>query len=145
MKKRYSLNSPNDWEGFWISPDGEFIPVSEHLISIQQEPERFWLTKRDVADASINDLRKIAVELIKSGWIRFRFFGSNYLFEINSVSTHNNELMEEALLKAEAVTKENITIETMKPRKTYSGTVGQFFDRTLFKYYANPKRKWRLS
>ena len=135
-------------EGYWISPSGDFIPVTEHLVALQREPQLFGIPVRQVRGANIKQLSDVAVDLIKSGWVRARYLSpQGYLFEISGLSHGNYELIEEFLIRSKAFIKENITIETVKPVKTYSGTVDKFFDRTMFKYYQkNPKRtKWRLS
>ena len=70
-------------EGLWISPDGVEVPVVEHLIALQQEPERFGLSPRDVAGARIEQLRVLAEDLIRSGWTRFRFLAGAYALPAN--------------------------------------------------------------
>lgn len=148
MKKRYSLNQ-GSLEGVWIDDSGKSYPVTEHLIFIQSHPDIFYLTSRDVKNASIEQLRKFAVQAIKEGFIRARFLSPNgYLFEISRASKENFEKIEGVLLDSESYGGEKIIIEAQTPPRTYEGKVSEFYDRTMFKYYENPKKRrggWRFS
>lgn len=107
-------------EGLWVSPDGEAHTVIEHLIEIQHHPEIFGLSKRDVQGASIEDLRKIAVRLIKDGWIRFRFLSGVWNFEVDNVKTRLNHI-EEILVSHRAYPQERVIISQVKPKLDYQG------------------------
>jgi hypothetical protein len=132
-------------EALWLGPDGEEIPVQEHLISIQQNPLLFGLSKRDVSGANIKDLRNLGVALIKQGWIRFRRFGFRYLFEINDISAVNKSKIDDLLCKIGIPSIDGITIYTIKGREEYQGKVSDLWDNTLFNHPKNSKNKWRLS
>jgi len=63
------------FEGLWISPEGERIPVVEHLLALQHDPHLFGLTLRDVKGADVEALRILAGDLTGS----FRV-GENLIF-----------------------------------------------------------------
>lgn len=132
-------------EGLWVSPEGERISVIEHLITIQQSPEFFGLTKRKVHGASISDLRNVAEELIRAGWLRFRFFPSAYAFEVDSAKRRMDEI-EKILVESDAYEKEEVVISQAIPKKEFKGVVKDVYDRTILGYYANPGRnRWRVT
>lgn len=132
-------------EGLWVSPEGESIPVIEHLITIKIEPERFGIPERDVRNASIKDLRDIAVGIIKEGWTRFRFLGGVWNFEVNSVK-NKKDLIEEILVTHQAWPQERIIVSQANPKKDYQGTVAQFYDRSIFRHYElGQYNRWRFS
>lgn len=132
------------FEGLWISPDrDERIPVVEHLIAIQQDPHRFGLTARDVRGVGIEGLCELAEELIKDGWIRYRYLAGTHLFEILRL---DKDALYDVLIDAQAAEHERVVIETLSPRREYSGSVQQFFGGEMFRAWENnPKRAWRLS
>lgn len=132
-------------EGLWVSPDGEAIQVIEHLISIQHEPHRFGLSPKDVRGVSIQRLHDIAVDLIKGGWTRFRFLSGTWNFEVDSARSRIS-LIEEILVTHRAYPQELVVVGQAKPKRTYQGTVAQFYDRTMFRHYElGRKVKWLLT
>lgn len=118
----------------------------EHGIDIQRHPEVFGLTERDVRGATLEDLRKIAVEkLIMEGWLRFRFLDNEWNFEAGFVQ-NALERIEEILTVHNAQPHELVKIEQVKPKREYKGTVAEFYDRTMFRYYELWKKNaWRMS
>jgi len=132
-------------EGLWVSPSGERLTVIEHLISIQQHPEFFGIQKSKVHKADILALRNIAEELIRSGWLRFRFFPSAYAFEVDSVRRRISTI-EQILVESEAFEREEVVISQAIPKREFRGMVKDVYDRTIFGYQANPKRNsWRVT
>lgn len=132
-------------EGLWVSPEGDRISVIEHLITIQQKPEFFGLTKRKVAGADISTLRSIAEELIRAGWLRYRFFPSAYAFEVDSAK-RRIDTIEKILSESDAYEKEEVVISQAIPKKEFRGMVKDVYDRTILGYYANPGRnRWRVT
>lgn len=131
-------------EGLWVSPDGEAHPVIEHLISIQHHPEIFGLSKRDVQGASIEDLRKIAVNLIREGWLRFRFLSGVWNFEVDTVKTRINHI-EEILVSHKAYPQERVVVSQVRPKRDFQGTVSQLYDRSMFRHYELGRNPWRFS
>lgn len=132
-------------EGLWVSPDGEGIPVVEHLLAIKQEPERFGIPQREVRTAGIDELRALSVKLIKEGWTRFRFLGGVWNFEVDTVKM-KKDLIEEILVSHRAWPQERIIISRMSPKRDYQGSVVQFYDRSIFRYYERGRlNRWRFS
>ncbi len=134
-------------DALWISPYGEYIHVSQdHALTIQQDPDIFNLTKKAVKHLSIADLQKIAQQLIKQGWIRYRYKAPTYQFEINKLNSKNLGIIEDVLVSQEAYPFESVVVDVAKPRQKYSGTVVQFYDRGMFRYYIpNPPKSWRIT
>lgn len=130
--------------GLWISPENERIPVVEHLIAIQQDPEAFGLTRRDVERADVGMLRSLAERLISEGWIRYRYFGGmTHAVEMHRLDPSKVDML---LADAEAIPTEEVVVETQRPRRRYSGTVSTWFDRTMLRSWkSNPRGGWRLS
>ena len=132
-------------EGLWVSPDGEAIPVIEHLLALKEEPERFGLSPRDVAKAGVKELRELAVTIISEGWTRFRFLGGVWNFEVDNVKM-KKDLIEEILVTHQAWPQERIVISQAKPKRDYQGAVAQFYDRSMFRHYELGRlSRWRFS
>lgn len=132
-------------EGLWVSPDGEAIPVIEHLLALKEQPERYGLQRRDVERATVKDLRDLAVKIISEGWTRFRFLGGVWNFEVNNVK-NKKDLIEEILVTHQAWPQERIIISQANPKRDYQGSVAQFYDRSLFRHYELGRlNRWRLS
>lgn len=132
-------------EGLWVDPDGEGIPVIEHLIALKEEPERYGLSPRDVEKAGIKELRDLAIQIIREGWTRFRFLGGVWNFEVDSVKMKMG-LIEEILVTHQAWPQERIIISQMSPKRDFQGTVAQFYDRSMFRHYELGRlNRWRFS
>jgi hypothetical protein len=132
-------------EGLWISPDDRWIPVIEHMPTIQQHPELFGLRKADVKGASLQDLRAIGEELILDGWVRFRYLSGKYHFEVARAKA-KIRLIEDVLTDAQAQLDEEVRISQAAPRREYVGTVADVFDRVIFGAIENPIRnRWRIT
>ncbi len=132
-------------DGLWVSPEGDAISVFEHLLEIRQNPEKFDLSPKDVERASMEDLRDLAIELIKEGWTRFRFLGGVWNFEVASVK-NRKELIEEILVTHQAWPQERLIISQLSPKRDYQGSVAQFYDRSMFRHYELGRlSRWRFS
>lgn len=131
-------------EALWVSPEGEEIPVIEHLIEISQHPEKFDLTERDVAGLSIVGLRDLSAELIKKGWVRFRYLSGVWNFEIDSLRMRVG-VIEDILVRQQALPHERVVVSQAKPKRDYRGTVAQFYDRTMFGRYDLGRNPWRVT
>lgn len=132
-------------EGLWVSPDGDPVTVIEHLIALKENPEIFGLTEREVEKAKVKDLRDIAVKLIGSGWMRFRFLGGVWAFEVNSVKAKTG-LIEEILVGQNAYPEERVIVSQVSPKRDYQGSVSQFYDRSMFRHYELGRgNRWRVS
>jgi len=149
MRRKYSsCLSLSERQGLWISPEGEAHSVIEHLLFVQHHPEVFGLSTRDVKGATMENLRNLAVKLIKDGWIRTRFLApQGYLFELNRIEPAILDKIKQVLIDSKSFKKENIIIHVIKPKpRAYQGTVAEFFDRSLLKSPTKPKKgQWRLS
>jgi len=130
-------------EGLWIDPDGESYAVVEHLISIQNDPDIFGLSAREVRGQTVEGLRKIAEKLIADGWKRYRYLAGDHLFEMYKL---DKLLVDYVLSDVQALADDRVVIETVKPRREYKGTVDEWFARSMLRSYeTNPKRGWRFS
>lgn len=133
-------------DGLWISPDGEAIPVTEHLITLKREPERFGLTRRDVSANTMQALALVAKKVIERGWTRFRLFSDHWAFEVDSLK-NRLPLIEDILTAHGATPNEFVRVSQAKPRKEFEGTVDDVFERTIAKHFdlAGRKSRWRFS
>ena len=132
-------------EGLWISPDWVEVPVVEHLIALQQEPERFGLSPRDVAGARIEQLRVLAEDLIRSGWTRFRFLAGAYAFEVDNAKRRIG-IIENVLADARAYGRETVVISQAVPKREFEGSVDDVYERRIFMWQENPARnRWRFT
>jgi hypothetical protein len=132
-------------EGLWVAPDGEPIPVIEHLLALKEAPETFGLSPRDVERAGLIELRELAVKIIGEGWTRFRFLGGVWNFEIDNIRT-KKDLIKETLVTHQAWPQERIIISQAKPKRDYQGSVAQFYDRSMFRHYELGRlSRWRFS
>ena len=132
-------------EGLWISPEGDFHEVVEHLIALRDEPELFDLSWLEVSNADVKELRGIAVKMISNGWIRFRYLSGVYFFEVDRAKRRVS-MIESILVECAAHESEKVVISQVSHDLEFTGTVADFYDRKIFGYYANPKRNtWRFS
>jgi len=131
-------------EGLWLSPDGEEVPVIEHLIEIQHNPEAFGLSPRDVKGVTIENLRDIAVDLIKKGWTRFRYLSGTWNFEVDSVRSRIDAI-ERILVGHRAYPQERVVVSQATPKRDYQGTVSEFYDRSMFRHYELGRSRWRVT
>ena len=133
-------------DGLWISPLGEIRVAHEHGPDIQKEPAFFDLTRGDVAGVSLGDLRKIATDLIQHGWVRYRYLSNRWLFEVHSVKMKIG-ILEEILVQLKAYPHEEVIVEQSSPKRTYRGTVAQFYARAMFSQHHGPggATTWRMS
>jgi hypothetical protein len=130
-------------EGLWISPDRGHVAVVEHLIAIQQHPRLFGLTSREVSGLSLRGLRGIAEQLIDEGWIRYRGFGYQHLFEMKSL---DKGTVDDVLVDAASHPTDIVVIETTSPRREYKGTVEEWYGRSMLRHWeSNPRLGWRIS
>ena len=79
-------------EAYWISPNGELLPVSgSHVNEVMKKPSAFGLTKNYLnevfASHSEDNLAReeLAVGLVRHGWIRIRYYThiDTYMIEVN--------------------------------------------------------------
>lgn len=132
-------------EGLWISPNGKQFEVVEHLMALRERPDLFDLSG-DYRHADTEELRDMAVELIKSGWTRFRYLDGTYFFEVDNAKKRM-ALMEDVLSGCGAHEFEDVIISQLQaPATDYQGTVADLYDRKIMRFQSNPKKnKWRLS
>ena len=132
-------------EGLWISPSGEVIPVVEHLIEIQRNPEPFGLSPREVDQRSMEELRDIARFLIRDGWTRFRYLSGIWHFEVDQAKPWIS-IFKDILVQGNAYPQEQVAIAQASPKRDYRGTVAQFHDRSMFRHYELGRgNRWRLT
>lgn len=132
-------------EGLWISPDGMVtIPVVEHLIEIQQNPEPFGLSPADVRKRSIAQLRAIAKGLIRVGWIRFRYLSGTWNFEVDQARLRIG-ILEDVIVQGKAYPEERVVVAQASPKRDYQGTVAEFYDRSMFRHYDLGRNRWRVT
>ena len=138
-------DTPLPPEGLWISPEGEPIPVIEHLLEIHHNPEKFGLAPKDVRGLSIENLRKVAVELIGKGWTRFRFLSGTWNFEVDSVKVRLSTI-EDVLVRQMAYPQERVVVSQAAPKRDFQGTVAEFYDRSMFRHYELGRANtWRVT
>ena len=132
-------------EGLWISPAGKRESVNEHLMAIAERPDLFGLSRREVEGADEAVLRKIAERLIAQGWTRYRYLDGKYMFEVDDARRRTGTI-EEVLMSAHALPQEGIFVVQFSPHMEYEGTVGDLYERSLFRF-ANKKPvcKWAFS
>ncbi len=131
-------------EGLWISPSEKYIEVSEHLMAIRERPDLFGISE-DTSRLDIQDLREWAVDLIESGWTRFRYLDGVWLFEVDNIKKKLS-LIEDVLVHCKAYEVESVNISQISPLLEIEGTVSDVFDRKILRFQTNPKKnKWRLS
>jgi len=111
-------------EGLWISPKGRKIPVVEHMLAVHNYPEEFGLSRRDVAGASIPALTTICQNLIRRGWVRFRYTDGTYSFEVDDVE--RREAIIESVMGGEGVAFERVILCQATPRREHRGSVEDF-------------------
>ncbi len=86
--------SYHNYEAFWISPDGRFIPVIDnHIGAVIRDPNIFGLTTDDIEAeyAKENEQigiegrarRRIILDLVRRGWIRVRRFPRTGSWTVN--------------------------------------------------------------
>ena len=142
-KRKHRCDLPP--EGLWVDPAGRRFEISEHLMAIKQRPDIFGLSETDVSRADIPQLRDLAVALIESGWMRFRYLDGTWAFEVDSAKRRMGDI-EDVLSDCGAHGFERVTISQLKPMREFDGTVNEVFDRTIMRFQENPKKNpWRFS
>jgi len=130
-------------EGLWVSPSGKMMPVQEHLLAIRDRPDLFDLSRNEVPQ-DLDQVRKIAENLISKGWTRYRYLDGKYHFEVDDVGKRIG-LIDEILGKAQAIPQELVVITPMGG-KTLEGTVKDVPDRVIMRFAAAKKMdKWAWS
>jgi hypothetical protein len=146
-KRKQSDDDALPVEGLWVSPTGEEIEVIEHLLAIKEKPERFGIPLAAVASADTLALREIGVELIRTGWIRFRYLSGVYAFEVDTLRKRYDKI-ESILIKARAYEAEDVTISQFIPFAEFNCTVLDVYERKVERFSQNPPRRansWRLT
>lgn len=132
-------------EGLWISPNGKQFEVVEHLMTLRERPDLFGIDS-SYRHADVPDLRDIAVEMIDSGWTRFRYLNGTYHFEVDSAK-RKLAMIEDVLASCGAHDFEEVVISQTQGAETdLTGAVADVYDKKIMRFQANPKKnKWRLS
>ena len=135
-------------EGLWISPTGDYIAVVEHLAAIASDPDVFGLPDSYRDSGNIKVLRDAAEDLIRGGWIRFRYLSGVYLFEVDSIQRRLGTI-EDVLVKVGAFEGESVSISQAEPKADYEGTVQDVYDKRIGRFAANPPGEitldWRIT
>lgn len=129
-------------EGLWVSPGGKMMPVQEHLLAIRDRPDLFGLSRNEVP-RNLDQVRKIAEDLISKGWTRYRYLDGKYHFEVDAARKRIG-LVDEILGKAHAIPQELVVI-TPLGGKTLEGTVQDVLDRVIMRFAAKKMDKWSWS
>lgn len=127
-------------EGLWVSPSGEMRDVNEHLLALKEDPE--WFNLSNVPN-SIDELRKLAENLIANGWVRYRYLDGVYNFEVDN-ARNKIQIIEKILAKAHAIPQEEIAISEING-KFYQGKVEDLYERSLFRFASKKIHKWAWS
>ena len=125
-------------EGFWISPDGEVLPVIEHIVTVMADPRRFGVDPDDKRIKAyqrgvVGAREAILTEVLERGWVRvrgarsgrsitavfetWRWYGDqkdNVIFSLRKLGLHdedNVELHELATKKGHRTTPEQLRAE----------------------------------
>lgn len=120
-------------EGLWISPFGTRINVVEHLESIRNNPDKFGLDESDVQNTNIDQLREIAEQLIRQGWIRFRSLDFTFHFEVDNIRLRQEQIEKVLDDVSTYPSFEKVEISEITPFGSYCGTVDQFRNNTIKK------------
>lgn len=140
--KRHKSDLPP--EGLWVSPEGDYIPVVEHLLALQQQPEAFGLPD-SARGADIPQLRELAEGMIRSGWIRFRYLAGTYAFEVDRARRRLSAIVD-ILVEANAFDRETLAISQAKPIDEFRGTVGDVHKGRILGQKTDPRRNtWRFT
>ncbi|MBN1499698.1 MAG: hypothetical protein JW982_06075 [Spirochaetes bacterium] len=106
-------------KAYWISPDGNVITVgTSHIKAVLDSPEVFGFEKQYLYDVFKRHGEKpglegrarneIILQLIKSGWIRMRFYDSRYSWSI-TVDSEDNVNYKSAMDLAESVINSGVS------------------------------------
>jgi hypothetical protein len=121
------MNAEHWQEGLWISPCGQSMPVTEHLQTLSQYPEKFSLSRSEVPiSADIGTLRAIALQLIRDGWIRLRLFELTFLIEVYSIEKSRAIITNLMTMLSSSQDYEHLVIKEHITRMTYRCSVREF-------------------
>src|SRR5208337_5380438 len=81
-------------EAFWISPKGEIIEVPDtHILRVLDDPQKFgtsleeieneYKTEKEELGSEGNARINIIKRLVKSGWIRLRYYSRSAMWSVN--------------------------------------------------------------
>ena len=119
-------------EGLWISPSGQRHGVNEHLLATRESPEEFGLMGQEVRCLDLDAIRQLAEGLIDKGWTRYRYLDGVYHFEVDEAKKKIG-VIDDILGLACAIPLEQLVITQRLSPKTFKGTVGDFFERAIFR------------
>jgi hypothetical protein len=89
-KKKKEERVIRESEGLWVSPERKYLPVSEHVMSVGQNPEFFGLSEWDVSalDPKGGGFTEVFKDIIGKGYVRYRYFSdpesTRHLFDVKS-------------------------------------------------------------
>lgn len=135
-KKRQQDDIISEAEGLWVSPEGEFNPVSEHTLALREMPEWFGLSQRDVQniDPKSGDLSPLMRKVIEQGFLRYRYFSDpradRHLFDISSYQQEREKIhriLYTKLSQGMAFPNDNVSI-IQKDGKGFDGTVDEVLE-----------------
>src|SRR3990167_9261482 len=132
-KKRGYSPPPLPLEGVWISPEGDRIRVTEHLMALMEYPEKFNLTSHDIGGGSIPELRGAALKLLRNGWIRYRYLDGEHMFELAKARARMG-VVEDLLAEVGAHKTEGVIIAEIDPDRESRGTVEDVWERRILRF-----------
>jgi hypothetical protein len=129
--------------GFWISPKFQVIPVYDHLLSVQESPKKFGLTKKQFLGMKARGFSReeVLLEVLKKGWIRVRGHFHHTSFEGWGRA---DDIIAGVLIwakKEKAWDEDRFLINNLKNQTQLEITYGELKEK--FAYSPNPKFKFR--
>jgi len=129
-------------EGLWISPDGERLTASEHLLAIRDNPTLFGLPLA-VQKMDIPDLEKVAEDLINKGWTRYRYLDGRHHFEVDDARARMS-LIRDVLQSVNALADEELWVSQVGGQES-QGKVKDAHDHAFLRFEGKIENKWRFS
>ena len=127
-----------DAEALWVSPEGEYMPVTEHILAIRERPHWFGLDERSIS--ALNPLEGGFVYVLRDavarGFVRFRYFANpsgRHMFDVASWASARHVV--EAIVRTKhaasvALADENVSIVQADGR-LFRGTVDDILKRKV--------------
>jgi hypothetical protein len=132
MPKRKRKNNwrrvrQNQWEGWWIFPDGNVREIVEHLNDIVAEPELYGYTPSQVKNWGKHNREKVLRGVMKRGFVRVRGHrtqrGGYTTFEFHRFTPRTKEYIRNFINKAGFWGSDRILLNELATGKHWMGFV----------------------
>jgi hypothetical protein len=146
MSSVHSLNEAL-FAGYWISPSGTVVPVSQvHILTVIENPAKFSMSPEAIQavfdkygeklGSEGNAREEIIVTLVKKGWIRIRNYGNRgWSVNVARVSDRVRDTLTVFFQTLKGIPDRYGDVKILSPTEILSYTVDDIVKYKLFNEY----------